>query len=114
MTPTKFKALLDAHPTLPVHVDASRVSGMPEHLTGRVCLHLGWRLVPETFLQVNVDGVDCVLSFDRKPHPLHIPWDALLWVHGADVPQPKPAARQTQVGGNVVQVDFRARKRVTV
>jgi hypothetical protein len=121
----RYGELFASHNTLDTIVSATGCTGLPDHLDGAVKLRIGLNMpVPIDPLRVEAEGITAGLSFNRRKHEVFIPWAALIGVVSGDetllvgpayfADPPATAPKQRPVAareGNVVRVDFAARRR---
>lgn len=77
---------------------------------GRIVLQLGYDLaIPMVNFFDDVVGFSVVLSFNRMPELCVVPWDAIIGIQPVVEQRPKPVEPVRE--GNVIHVDFRAKRR---
>jgi hypothetical protein len=129
-----YTGLLQKHYILDTIIRAEGCRGLPPHLKGPTNLQIGLNTpVRVDPLRVEDDGITAGLSFNRRHHEVFIPWPALLCVRAdGDVVMVGPGAfddtppnrtpvtaaaprhARSHAEGNVVRVDFAARRRASL
>lgn len=77
---TVFEQWLQDFSTVSVIIDPKHTSGLPTCLQAEPQISLEYGLnmpIPIDDLKISEVGIDATLSFDRTPHAVFVPWDAV-------------------------------------
>lgn len=115
---TRYNQALINNPIVATWVIAEKCKGMPKHFQGSTLLHIGLNMqIPIHDLRVDENGISGTLSFNRVPHFVILPWEAvqefmsegerLSRKAALDGREPqRPRDRIMARDGNVVKVKF--------
>lgn len=122
----RYNAWLAEHRSLYTYVDAAQCAGLPSYLRGLTNLKIGLNLpLPVDPLLVCDWGILAGLSFNRRVQEVRIPWAAVAAVrspahallrYDSDLlarlaNEREQAEAAPKSAGNVVKVDFAAKRR---
>jgi hypothetical protein len=74
----RYTQALADYPIVATWVIAEKCKGIPDNFKGSTLLNIGLNMrVPISDLRVNETGISGTLSFNRRPHFVVLPWDAI-------------------------------------